>query len=98
MSANPYYWSLQKRAAGSLVQSLRLDEDVESMLQRISSYDHEKIHQRLSRKRLAGTTQWFTEHTVFKNWFEKKQFPCLWCTGKSKSYSRCFRFHSRDSY
>ncbi|KAJ5556370.1 hypothetical protein N7494_000285 [Penicillium frequentans] len=56
--------------------------DVESLLERISGYNHEKVHQRLSGKRLAGTTRWLLNHPDFKAWFIEKRFPTLWCSGK----------------
>lgn len=42
------------------------------LLERISDYDHERIHSRLSRKRLIGTTKWFLEHPDFKEWLTGK--------------------------
>ncbi|GIJ81640.1 hypothetical protein Asppvi_000139 [Aspergillus pseudoviridinutans] len=54
----------------------------ETLLERITSYDHEKVHQRVSRKRLVGTTQWFMNHPDFQAWFSGKEYPCLWCSGK----------------
>ncbi|KAJ5777337.1 hypothetical protein N7520_000583 [Penicillium odoratum] len=57
-------------------------QELEGLLKRISSYDHERIHQRLSRKRLAGTTHWFLDHPDFQAWFTKKKVSSLWCSGK----------------
>ncbi|KAF7166132.1 hypothetical protein CNMCM5623_010009 [Aspergillus felis] len=54
----------------------------EALLEGITSYDHEKVHQRVSRKRLVGTTQWFMDHPHFQAWFSGKEYPCLWCSGK----------------
>ncbi|KAJ5637503.1 hypothetical protein N7490_007382 [Penicillium lividum] len=48
-------------------------QELERLLKRISSYDHERIHQRLSRKRLAKTTHWFRDHPDFQAWFTKKE-------------------------
>lgn len=62
---NPYYHSLQRRVAEPSVRGWDQGEDIESMLERISSYDHERVHQRLSRKKLPSTTQWFTDHPTF---------------------------------
>jgi hypothetical protein len=41
---SPHYRSLQRRAAKPLVRGWQEAEGVEPMHQRISSYDHEKIH------------------------------------------------------
>ncbi|KAI9927564.1 hypothetical protein MW887_003182 [Aspergillus wentii] len=57
----------------------RIDED---LLERITSYDHERIHQRLSRKKLVGTTQWFLDHPDFHEWISEKTHSSLWCSGK----------------
>ncbi|PYI09480.1 hypothetical protein BO78DRAFT_272690, partial [Aspergillus sclerotiicarbonarius CBS 121057] len=54
----------------------------EAFLSRITSYDHERTHQRISRKRLVGTTQWFLDHPDFRAWFLDREYPCLWCSGK----------------
>ncbi|KAL4943176.1 hypothetical protein BDV06DRAFT_211296 [Aspergillus oleicola] len=51
-------------------------------LAEISSYDHERVHQRLLHKRLVGTTRWFLEHSDFKAWFTEKTVSSLWCSGK----------------
>lgn len=59
-------------------------QDLEGLLERISSYNHEKVHQRLSGKRLTGTTRWFLDHPDFKAWFIEKRVSTLWCSGKSK--------------
>lgn len=66
------------------------DQKFESLLERISGYNHEKAHQRLSGKRLTGTTRWFFDHPDFKAWFIEKTIPSLWCSGKSK---RAFHIH-----
>ncbi|KAM0249501.1 hypothetical protein ACHAQJ_009049 [Trichoderma viride] len=50
-----------------------LDAD-EKLLEKISSYEHEKIHRQLSQKRLIGTTQWFLNHPDFIAWFTEKKF------------------------
>ncbi|KAL4905890.1 nucleoside phosphorylase domain-containing protein [Aspergillus multicolor] len=49
----------------------------------LSSYDHEKVHRRLSHKRLSNTMQWFTNHPYFQAWLVESQSPYLWCTGKT---------------
>ncbi|PWY81729.1 hypothetical protein BO94DRAFT_148466 [Aspergillus sclerotioniger CBS 115572] len=54
----------------------------EVFLERITPYDHERIHQRISRKRLVGTTQWFLNHSKFQAWFSDREYPFLWCSGK----------------
>ncbi|KAH8426344.1 uncharacterized protein LDX57_004087 [Aspergillus melleus] len=54
----------------------------ERLLDLLSTYDHEKTHYRLSAKRLQGTTKWFTNHSVFKEWFGESQFQTLWCHGR----------------
>ncbi|KAK2782894.1 hypothetical protein FQN52_000534 [Onygenales sp. PD_12] len=58
------------------------DQVDEWLFDRISSYDHDKIHRRLSDKRLIGSTQWFLDHPKFKAWFIEKTSPSLWCSGK----------------
>ncbi|EHK25608.1 ankyrin repeat protein, partial [Trichoderma virens Gv29-8] len=54
----------------------------ETLLERISSYDHNRIHRRLSRKRLVGTTQWFLNHPDFTAWIQGEENFNLWCSGK----------------
>ncbi|OOQ87883.1 hypothetical protein PEBR_15031 [Penicillium brasilianum] len=61
---------------------LKESQGIEGLLERISTYDHEKIHQRLSRKRLAGTAHWFLDHPEFKAWLTEKRHSSLWCSGK----------------
>ncbi|KAL3459142.1 ankyrin repeat-containing domain protein [Aspergillus heterothallicus] len=51
-------------------------------LSKISSYDQDRVHQRLLQKRLVGTTKWFLEHPDFKDWLGHKAMSCLWCSGK----------------
>ncbi|KAJ5634700.1 hypothetical protein N7528_002542 [Penicillium herquei] len=54
----------------------------DEILERISSYDYERIHRRLTQKRLAGTTRWFLDHQDFNAWFTEKEISSLWCSGK----------------
>ncbi|KAE8384965.1 hypothetical protein BDV23DRAFT_176621 [Aspergillus alliaceus] len=54
----------------------------EMLLERVSSYDHKRVHRRLSQKRLVGTTQWFLDQPDFKAWFSEKSVSSLWCSGK----------------
>ncbi|KAJ5663805.1 hypothetical protein N7507_004536 [Penicillium longicatenatum] len=58
------------------------DQDITNLFERISSYDHEEVHRRLSKKRLIGTTQWFLDHPDFKAWLTEKTISSLWCSGK----------------
>ncbi|KAE8406637.1 hypothetical protein BDV37DRAFT_280595 [Aspergillus pseudonomiae] len=58
------------------------DQDYETLLEQISSYDYRKVHRRLSQKRLVGTTQWFLDHPDFQAWFTDKSISTLWCSGK----------------
>ncbi|KAF7160640.1 hypothetical protein CNMCM6106_008062 [Aspergillus hiratsukae] len=58
------------------------DLDDDTLFRRISTYEHEKVHRRLSRKRLMGTAQWFLDHPDFKAWLVEKKFSRLWCSGK----------------
>ncbi|KAK2805511.1 hypothetical protein FQN51_000337 [Onygenales sp. PD_10] len=62
------------------------DQVDEWLVDRISSYDHDKVHRRLSDKRLIGSTQWFLDHPKFKAWFIEKTSPSLWCSGKNTIY------------
>ncbi|KAL3480208.1 hypothetical protein BJX99DRAFT_254802 [Aspergillus californicus] len=55
-------------------------EDV--ILRNLSQYDHERVHRRLSHKRVTGTTQWFINHPKFQDWLVGDLFSGLWCTGK----------------
>ncbi|CAG7990576.1 unnamed protein product [Penicillium salamii] len=62
---------------------VKIDAQVdEEMFQRISSYEHERIHRKMSRKRLTGTTHWFIDHPEFRAWFIEKKISSLWCSGK----------------
>ncbi|KAL4778137.1 hypothetical protein BJX76DRAFT_352839 [Aspergillus varians] len=64
---------------------LACSNDVEGFgvpLEKVSSYDHGRVHRRLLHKRLVGTTQWFFDHPDFKAWFTEKSFSSLWCSGK----------------
>ncbi|GKZ98794.1 hypothetical protein AnigIFM60653_000128 [Aspergillus niger] len=54
----------------------------DDFLTRITCYDHERAHQRISRKRLLSTTQWFLDHPEFQAWFSDRAYPWLWCSGK----------------
>ncbi|GKZ55137.1 hypothetical protein AnigIFM49718_011492 [Aspergillus niger] len=54
----------------------------DDFLTRITCYDHERAHQRISRKRLLSTTQWFLDHPEFQAWFSNRAYPWLWCSGK----------------
>ncbi|KAL7795967.1 putative ankyrin repeat-containing protein [Trichoderma ceciliae] len=54
----------------------------DKLMKKISDYDHERIHRRLSQKRLIGTTQWFLDHPDFQAWFAEKSISSLWCSGK----------------
>ncbi|GKZ32353.1 hypothetical protein AbraIFM66950_001691 [Aspergillus brasiliensis] len=54
----------------------------DDFLERITCYDHERVHQRISRKRLIGTTQWFLDHPEFQSWISGTTYPWLWCSGK----------------
>ncbi|RDW76415.1 uncharacterized protein DSM5745_06407 [Aspergillus mulundensis] len=65
----------------SLVSARQSDSE-KVIRKNLSSYDHEKVHRRLSHKRLTNTTQWFTKHPYFQAWFIESQFQYLWCTGK----------------
>lgn len=53
------------------------------LLENMSRYEHNKIHWKLSQKRLQNTTQWFLDHPSFKEWFIEKKISSLWCSGKS---------------
>ncbi|KAF3397352.1 hypothetical protein DPV78_007813 [Talaromyces pinophilus] len=70
-----------KSATSGAVQRSR-HQDYEKLFARISSYDHEKAHRRLSHKRFTDTTQWFIKHTDFEAWFTEKSISNLWCSGK----------------
>ncbi|KAL2789041.1 nucleoside phosphorylase domain-containing protein [Aspergillus keveii] len=53
-----------------------------AILRNLSQYDHERVHRRLSHKRVANTTQWFIDHPDFQNWLLERSIRSLWCTGK----------------
>ncbi|KAF7712366.1 Nucleoside phosphorylase and ankyrin repeat domain-containing protein [Penicillium ucsense] len=55
--------------------------DIQKIIDLVSDYDHERMHQRLSRKRLIGTTRWIFDHPHFKQWFNEKTANSLWCSG-----------------
>ncbi|EEA22878.1 hypothetical protein EYB25_005646 [Talaromyces marneffei] len=68
---------------GSSTSLTRPNGDLdESIFRRISTYEHEKVHQRLAHKRVMGTAQWFLDHPDFKAWLVEKKFSRLWCSGK----------------
>ncbi|PGH01143.1 hypothetical protein AJ79_08014 [Helicocarpus griseus UAMH5409] len=67
--------SITKR---SIIEN-RIDDWI---IERLSNYDHEKVYRRLCRKRLLGTTQWFIDHPVFREWLTGDAIPSLWCSGK----------------
>ncbi|KAL6905000.1 putative ankyrin repeat-containing protein [Trichoderma evansii] len=54
----------------------------EELLEKMSNYEHKKVHWKLSQKRLHNTTQWFLDHPNFKEWFIEKKISSLWCSGK----------------
>ncbi|PYI22891.1 purine and uridine phosphorylase [Aspergillus violaceofuscus CBS 115571] len=66
--------------AGEISKSLHID--IGQLLERISNYDHDKVHRRLAYKRLPGTTQWFLNHATFKSWLTGLDQSSLWCSGK----------------
>ncbi|KAJ5495358.1 hypothetical protein N7539_000474 [Penicillium diatomitis] len=55
--------------------------NIQKIIDDVSDYDHERMHQRLSRKRLIGTTRWIFDHPHFKQWFNEKTANSLWCSG-----------------
>ncbi|KAK1255352.1 hypothetical protein MKX08_009347 [Trichoderma sp. CBMAI-0020] len=65
-----------------VISHRRSDED---LLEKMSNYEHKKIHWKLSQKRLHNTTQWFLDHPSFKEWFIEKKISCLWCSGKNRT-------------
>ncbi|KAH8797864.1 hypothetical protein F5884DRAFT_864219 [Xylogone sp. PMI_703] len=65
--------AVQSSTAWAVQQSYGQND--EELLNKISSYDHERVHRRLCRKRLIGTTQWFLDHPDFKAWFIEKRLP-----------------------
>ncbi|KAL2814210.1 hypothetical protein BDW59DRAFT_176537 [Aspergillus cavernicola] len=65
-----------------LLSVIQESNNLKTLLERITQYDHERVYQRLLRKRLVGTTRWFMDHTSFQLWFSEKAYPFLWCTGK----------------
>ncbi|RFU72758.1 ankyrin repeat-containing [Trichoderma arundinaceum] len=67
------------KSTTSVILRENVDED---LIERISNYDHKKIHRKLSQKRLIGTTQWFLNHPDFQAWFTEKKVSSLWCSGK----------------
>ncbi|OQE25447.1 hypothetical protein PENSTE_c006G08700 [Penicillium steckii] len=79
------YWREEPSYTAKLPRSEIVQNDSqahEEILERMSSYDHERVHRRLSRKRLAGTTRWFIDHPEFRAWFIEKRISSLWCSGK----------------
>ncbi|GLA61111.1 hypothetical protein AtubIFM54640_001620 [Aspergillus tubingensis] len=75
------YSSIREPLSSGWVSKSRFACD-DDFLARITRYDHERVHQRLSRKRLLGTTQWFLDHPEFQAWLSNKAYPWLWCSGK----------------
>ena len=57
-----------------------------ALLERISHYDHDKVHRRLLQKRLNGTGQWFLAKPEFQAWRTRAGHPCLWCSGKGMQW------------
>ena len=57
-----------------------------ALLERISRYDHDKVHRRLLQKRLNGTGQWFLARPEFQAWRTRAGHPCLWCSGKGMQW------------
>ncbi|MCJ1384883.1 hypothetical protein MMC17_008001 [Xylographa soralifera] len=51
------------------------------ILARVSLYGHEKVHRRLSNKRLKGSGNWFLEHADFQAWLNGLGNRYLWCSG-----------------
>ncbi|PYH42695.1 uncharacterized protein BP01DRAFT_302748, partial [Aspergillus saccharolyticus JOP 1030-1] len=56
--------------------------DIGQLLDRISDYDHDKVHRRLAQKRLSGTIEWFLNHALFRSWLTGDDHSSLWCSGK----------------
>ncbi|MCJ1261629.1 hypothetical protein MMC22_001495 [Lobaria immixta] len=73
-------FKLMKRCGRCLAEREWIRESWRDILQKISTYDHEKVHKHFSRKRLC-TGSWFVEHASFRTWLDGLD-PCfLWCTG-----------------
>ncbi|KAK2593037.1 hypothetical protein QQS21_009245 [Conoideocrella luteorostrata] len=75
-------WAPSESRTSNMALRQNGNQDTENLLERISTYDHERIHQRLSQKRLAGTTRWFLNDPTFREWLATKSLSSLWCSGK----------------
>ncbi|KAI9892857.1 MAG: hypothetical protein M1814_001016 [Vezdaea aestivalis] len=73
--------SLRKSQSTLPKASEQFGHEYDRLIEGISLYDHRKIHQRLSHKRLYGTTKWLSTHLEFNNWIE----------GKGSRVSSCIR-------
>ncbi|OAT00872.1 hypothetical protein, variant 3 [Blastomyces dermatitidis ER-3] len=74
--------SEQMRSGGLTVRDKGDGHIDDWLIERISKYDHNRVHRRLLHKRLLGTTEWFLAHPDFKEWLTGNTIPTLWCSGK----------------
>ncbi|KAL3491198.1 hypothetical protein BJX62DRAFT_128619 [Aspergillus germanicus] len=77
-----YDRSVLHQSESSQLAMARVDGTAKAILRNLSQYDHERVHRRLSHKRVANTTQWFIDHPDFQNWLRERSIRSLWCTGK----------------
>ncbi|KAL4874804.1 hypothetical protein BJY04DRAFT_211775 [Aspergillus karnatakaensis] len=55
------------------ISIIERDEDVAT--KKLCAYDHERAHRRISHKRITNTTQWFTRHPQFIEWYGAGEHP-----------------------
>ncbi|KGY15694.1 hypothetical protein PABG_11349 [Paracoccidioides brasiliensis Pb03] len=66
----------------SLTVRQERDQLHDRLFDRLSDYDHNKVHRRLCHKRLLGTTVWFLDHPDFQEWSTGNTVSSLWWSGK----------------
>ncbi|KAF2173374.1 hypothetical protein M409DRAFT_15659 [Zasmidium cellare ATCC 36951] len=72
-----------QKFVGQLTTTKRSVDDIRKLIGRISSYEARKILNRIGRKRMQGTTEWFTRAPAFDQWeFDSANSSILWLSGK----------------
>jgi Lhr-like helicase len=75
----------------SEVDMRRAMERRQQLLDFLSTHDYVTPLKQSRRKRYNGTLDWLFKTREFDRWINDSESPLLWCSGKSKSPSRCNR-------
>lgn len=62
----------------------RAKERKQRLLDSLSTHDYLTPFKQSCRKRYSGTLEWFFHTDEFNMWNNSREFPLLWCSGKSE--------------